>query len=121
MLIATDVAARGIDIDSITHVINYHLPDDAMTFVHRIGRTGRAGKTGTAVSLVGLEEIGKWRVINDELGLGQPNPPKWFSTSSELAEAFGLPDSTTNQVGPATSVIGVDPEKHRGPRKKSKR
>ena len=121
VLIATDVAARGIDIDSITHVINYHPPDDAMTFVHRIGRTGRAGKTGTAVSLVGLEEIGKWRVINDELGLGQPNPPEWFSTSPELAEAFGLPDSTTNQVGPATSVIGVDPEKHRGPRKKSKR
>lgn len=121
VLIATDVAARGIDIDSITHVINYHLPDDAMTFVHRIGRTGRAGKTGTAVSLVGLEELAKWRVINDELGLAQPNPPEWFSTSPELAAAFELPADLNNEVGPPTTVIGVDPDKHRGPRKKSKR
>lgn len=129
VLVATDVAARGIDIDSITHVINYHLPDDAMTFVHRIGRTGRAGKTGTAVTLVGLEEISKWRVINDELALGQPTPPEWFSTSTELADAFGLPSDISNRVGPATQVIGVDPDRHRkkrtgdsrGPRQKPKR
>lgn len=127
VLIATDVAARGIDIDSITHVINYHLPDDAMTFVHRIGRTGRAGKTGTAVSLVGLEEIGKWRVINDELALDQPQPPEWFSTSPELADAFDLPAGISNKVGAPTTVIGVDPKKHRDqaqprkPRQRSRR
>lgn len=129
VLVATDVAARGIDIDSITHVINYHLPDDAMTFVHRIGRTGRAGKTGTAVTLVGLEEISKWRVINDELALGQPTPPEWFSTSTKLADAFDLPSDISNRVGPATQVIGVDPDRHRkkrtgdsrGPRQKPKR
>ena len=85
ILVATDIAARGIDVDDVTHVINYQVPDDPMTFVHRIGRTGRAGHTGTAITMVGYDELGKWQVINDELDLGEPNPPQWFSTSPELA------------------------------------
>ena len=90
ILVATDIAARGIDVDDVTHVINYQVPDDPMTFVHRIGRTGRAGHTGTAITLVGYDELGKWQVINDELDLGEPEPPQWFSTSPELAQALSL-------------------------------
>ena len=56
ILIATDVAARGLDIDDITYVINYDMPDDIDTYIHRIGRTGRAGREGTAVSFVTSEE-----------------------------------------------------------------
>lgn len=98
ILVATDVAARGIDVDDVTHVINYQVPDDPMTFVHRIGRTGRAGHTGTAVTLVGYDELGKWQVINDELGLGEPEPPQWFSTSPELSAALGFPEGLKNQL-----------------------
>ncbi|MFR9878159.1 DEAD/DEAH box helicase [Corynebacterium striatum] len=107
ILVATDVAARGIDVDDVTHVINYQVPDDPMTFVHRIGRTGRAGHTGTAVTLVGYDELGKWQVINDELGLGELEPPQWFSTSPELSAALGFPEGAKESVGPATKVIGT--------------
>ena len=107
ILVATDVAARGIDVDDVTHVINYQVPDDPMTFVHRIGRTGRAGHSGTAVTLVGYDELPKWQVINDELNLGEPTPPQWFSTSPELAEALDIPEGVTESVGPATKVLGA--------------
>lgn len=107
ILVATDVAARGIDIDDVTHVINYQVPDDPMTFVHRIGRTGRAGHTGTAVTLVGYDELSKWQVINEELDLDQPEPPQWFSTSPELAEALDIPAAVADTVGPPTKVLGA--------------
>ncbi|GAA1473988.1 MULTISPECIES: DEAD/DEAH box helicase [Corynebacterium] len=112
ILVATDVAARGIDIDDVTHVINYQVPDDPMTFVHRIGRTGRAGHTGTAITLVGYDELGKWQVINDELDLGQPEPPQWFSTSPELAEALDIPKTVADTVGPPTKVLGAPRRSH---------
>ncbi len=63
VLVATDVAARGLDIDDISHVFNYHLPDDAEVYVHRIGRTGRAGKTGIAISLFSPREKRRLREI----------------------------------------------------------
>jgi len=63
LLIATDVAARGIDVKDITHVINYELPDDVEVYTHRSGRTGRAGKTGICMSIVHTREIGKLRQI----------------------------------------------------------
>lgn len=106
ILVATDVAARGIDVDDVTHVINYQTPDDPMTYVHRIGRTGRAGHNGTAVTLVGYDETLKWTVIDNELELGQPNPPQWFSTSPELLEALDIPEGVTERVGPPTKVLG---------------
>lgn len=106
ILVSTDVAARGIDIDDVTHVINYQTPDDPMTYVHRIGRTGRAGHTGTAVTLVGYDELLKWTAINTELNLGQPNPPQWFSTSPELYETLDIPEGASDRVGPATKVLG---------------
>lgn len=106
ILVATDVAARGIDVTDVTHVINYQTPDDEMTYVHRIGRTGRAGHSGTAVTLVGYDELPKWQAINAELGLEQPNPPQWFSTSPELFSALDIPASATGTVGPARKVFG---------------
>lgn len=63
LLIATDVAARGLDVDSLTHVINYGLPDDIESYTHRSGRTGRAGKTGTSIAIVHTKEKGKMREI----------------------------------------------------------
>ena len=63
VLVATDVAARGLDIDDISHVFNYHLPDDAEVYVHRIGRTGRAGKTGVAITLLSPKERRRMREV----------------------------------------------------------
>lgn len=109
ILVATDVAARGIDVDDVTHVINYQVPDEPMTFIHRIGRTGRAGHSGTAITMVGYDELAKWRIINDEFNLGQPEPPQWFSTSPQLLEALNIPDDVSESVGSATTVIGASP------------
>lgn len=63
LLVATDVAARGLDVDDLTHVINYGLPDDSESYTHRSGRTGRAGKTGTSIAIINLREKGKMRDI----------------------------------------------------------
>ncbi|WP_236684285.1 DEAD/DEAH box helicase [Corynebacterium epidermidicanis] len=106
ILVATDVAARGIDIDDVTHVINFQTPEDPMTYVHRIGRTGRAGNTGVAITLVGYDELHKWQSINSELGLATPEPPRWFSTSPELFTALNIPPDAQDSVGPAKRVFG---------------
>ena len=121
ILVATDIAARGVDVDDVTHVINYQVPDDPMTFVHRIGRTGRAGNEGTAVTLVGYDELAKWRVINDELNLDTPEPPQWFSTSPELADALSIPDDASDKVGAPTRVIGQVKMQRPRPRKGRRR
>src|SRR5438309_10036570 len=68
LLIATDVAARGIDVQGITHVINYELPDDMEVYTHRSGRTGRAGNTGVAMSIVHVREVGRIRQIERMIG-----------------------------------------------------
>ena len=68
MLVATDIAARGIDVSSISHVINYDMPDTAETYTHRIGRTGRAAKTGDAFTLVTPEDMPMLRAIERLLG-----------------------------------------------------
>ncbi|WP_288802276.1 DEAD/DEAH box helicase [uncultured Corynebacterium sp.] len=99
VIVATDVAARGIDIDDVTHVINYQVPDDERTYVHRIGRTGRAGRTGIAVTLLGWDEVLRWKAIDEALNLGQPEPPQWFSSSPEFLSTFGLPDDVDDRVG----------------------
>src|SRR5437764_116285 len=69
VLVATDVAARGIDVTGVTHVVNYQCPEDEKTYVHRIGRTGRAGHTGVAVTLVDWDDVPRWRLISKALGL----------------------------------------------------
>ncbi|MDY3127470.1 MAG: DEAD/DEAH box helicase [Corynebacterium sp.] len=107
ILVATDVAARGIDVDDVTHVFNHQVPDDPMTYVHRIGRTGRAGNSGVAVTLVGYDEVTKWQAVTDELDLDIPEPPQWFSTSPEFLAALDIPEDTVDSVGAPRKVIGV--------------
>lgn len=111
ILVATDVAARGIDVDDVTHVFNYQTPDDPMTYVHRIGRTGRAGHSGTAVTLVGYDELLKWQIINQELELDNPEPPQWFSNSPELYSSLDIPEDAADSVGPARAVFGLGPRR----------
>lgn len=106
ILVATDVAARGIDVDDVTHVINFQAPDDPMTYVHRIGRTGRAGHSGIAITLVGYDELAKWQLINAELELGIPDPPQLFSTSEELTDLLSVPADAQSSVGEPRRVFG---------------
>lgn len=94
VLVCTDVAARGIDVDNVTHVINYQTPEDEKTYLHRIGRTGRAGASGTAVTLVDWDDIPRWQLINKALELGLPDPEETYSTSPHLYEALGIPEAT---------------------------
>ena len=101
VLVATDVAARGIDIDDITHVINYQIPDDEQAYVHRIGRTGRAGKTGIAVTLVDWDELPRWTLIDKALGLNNPDPVETYSSSAHFHEELGIPEGTGGRVGVA--------------------
>jgi superfamily II DNA/RNA helicase len=120
VLVATDVAARGIDIDDITHVINYQIPEDEQAYVHRIGRTGRAGKTGIAVTLVDWDELPRWTMIDKALGLNTPDPVETYSSSDHLYEEMKIPAGTTGSVGKATRTTDKpkrEPrERDRGPR-----
>jgi superfamily II DNA/RNA helicase len=95
VLVCTDVAARGIDIDGVTHVINYQTPEDEKTYLHRIGRTGRAGASGTAVTLVDWDDIPRWQLINKALDLPFNDPEETYSTSEHLYELLSIPDGTT--------------------------
>ncbi|SBV29475.1 Superfamily II DNA and RNA helicase [Micromonospora krabiensis] len=83
-LVATDVAARGIDVTGVTHVINYDCPEDQDTYTHRIGRTGRAGASGVAVTFVDWDDMPRWRIIDKTLGLEMPEPPETYHTSPHL-------------------------------------
>jgi superfamily II DNA/RNA helicase len=99
VLVATDVAARGIDIDDITHVINYQIPEDEQAYVHRIGRTGRAGKTGIAVTLVDWDELPRWTMIDKALGLNTPDPAETYSSSPHLYEELDIPADAVGTIG----------------------
>ena len=101
VLVATDVAARGIDIDDVTHVINYQIPEDEQAYVHRIGRTGRAGKTGVAVTLVDWDELVRWSTIDKALGLDSPDPAETYSNSPHLYDELGIPAGAGGTVGAA--------------------
>ena len=98
VLVATDVAARGIDVTDVTHVINYQCPEDSKTYVHRIGRTGRAGKTGVAVTLVDWDELHRWKTISDDLGLGRPEAPETYSTSDHLYTDLDIPTTAKGRL-----------------------
>ena len=99
VLVATDVAARGIDVDGVTHVINYECPDDEKTYLHRIGRTGRAGASGVAVTLVDWEDIARWQMIDKILGLPFKDPIETYSTSDHLYIGLGIPRDVTGRLG----------------------
>ncbi|WP_405438722.1 DEAD/DEAH box helicase [Streptomyces avidinii] len=94
VLVCTDVAARGIDVEGVTHVINYQTPEDEKTFLHRVGRTGRAGNKGIAVTLVDWDDIPRWQLINKALELDFHDPVETYSTSPHLFEQMNIPAGT---------------------------
>ncbi|WP_449348144.1 DEAD/DEAH box helicase [Streptomyces xanthochromogenes] len=94
VLVCTDVAARGIDVEGVTHVINYQSPEEEKTYLHRIGRTGRAGKKGIAITLVDWDDIPRWQLINKALDLKFPDPVETYSTSPHLFEELKIPAGT---------------------------
>ena len=124
VLVATDVAARGIDVDDVTHVINWQCPEDEKTYVHRIGRTGRAGKTGVGITLVDWEEEARWQSIDAALGLGIPDPPETYSTSEHLFTDLGIPPGVTGRLPLAKRTragLAAEPEEDFGGRRRGAR
>ena len=101
VLVATDVAARGIDVDNVTHVINYECPDDDKSFLHRIGRTGRAGASGTAITLVDWADLTRWHLINKTLGLAFHDPIETYSSSDHVYTGLNIPKGTTGRLAKA--------------------
>jgi len=91
VLVATDVAARGLDVDDVTHVVNYECPEDEKAYLHRIGRTGRAGRDGVAVTFVDWADLSRWKMINDVLKLDFADPLETYSTSEHLFAALNIP------------------------------
>ncbi|MFB2556609.1 DEAD/DEAH box helicase [Herbiconiux liangxiaofengii] len=117
ILIATDVAARGIDVDDVTHVINHTIPEDDKTYLHRAGRTGRAGKTGIAVTFVDWDDLHKWALINRALEFGQPEPTETYSSSPHLFSDLNIPEGTRGRLksaGPKIEAPRVDRSGERG-------
>nr|WP_083365350.1 DEAD/DEAH box helicase [Microterricola viridarii] len=112
ILIATDVAARGIDVNDVTHVINHTVPDDHDTYLHRAGRTGRAGKTGIAVTFVDWDDLHKWALINKALEMNQPEPVETYSSSPHLYSDLDIPAGSKGRLKPT-------PIKERAPREQS--
>ena len=114
ILVATEVAARGIDVDDVTHVINYTVPEDEKNYLHRTGRTGRAGRTGIAVTFVDWEDLTRWKHINEALELGVPEPVETYSSSPHLFEDLNIAAGTKGRIK-ATDPNRVKPSNDRGP------
>ena len=98
VLVCTDVAARGIDVQGVSHVINYTCPEDDKTYVHRIGRTGRAGATGTAITFVDWADLHRWKMINKALDLPFDEPLETYSTSEHLFHDQGIAPGTKGRI-----------------------
>ena len=98
VLVATDVAARGIDVDNVTHVINYQCPEDDKTYLHRIGRTARAGNTGIAVTFVDWDDLHRWGMINKALDLGIPKAAETYSSSEHFYTEMNIPSNATGRL-----------------------
>jgi len=94
------VAARGIDVEGVTHVINYECTDDDKNYVHRIGRTGRAGASGIAITFVDWADMTRWKVINNTLGLPFAEPQETYSTSEHLFHDLGIDRTVTGRLVP---------------------
>ena len=108
ILVATDVAARGIDVEGVTHVINYTCPEDEKTYVHRIGRTGRAGATGVAITFVDWADVTRWKVINKALDLPYDEPQETYSTSEHLFHDQGIPSDAKGRIGEPGAAPAAD-------------
>ncbi|WP_292834363.1 DEAD/DEAH box helicase [Microbacterium sp.] len=107
VLIATDVAARGIDVNDVTHVINHTIPEDEKAYLHRVGRTGRAGNTGIAVTFVDWDDLHKWALINRALEFGQPEPVETYSSSPHLYADLSIPAGTKGRLTAAPKTTAV--------------
>ncbi|HEX3749638.1 MAG TPA: DEAD/DEAH box helicase [Streptosporangiaceae bacterium] len=111
VLVATDVAARGLDVEDVTHVVNFECPDDDKAYLHRIGRTGRAGKDGVAVTFVDWRDMQRWKLIDTALNLGQAEPAETYSTSEHLYTELSIPREVTGTLPRALrSRAGLDAE-----------
>jgi superfamily II DNA/RNA helicase len=113
VLVATDVAARGIDVQDVTHVINHSCPEDDKTYVHRIGRTGRAGASGVAVTFVDWADVTRWKVINKTLGLPFDEPLETYSTSEHFFHDMGIAPGTKGRLVPAAPAEPRQPRESR--------
>lgn len=98
VLVATDVAARGIDVEDVTHVVNYQCPEDEKTYLHRTGRTGRAGNKGTAVTFVDWDDMPRWSLIDKALGLGIPEPVETYSSSPHVFSDLDIPEGVKGRL-----------------------
>jgi len=114
VLVATDVAARGIDVAGVSHVVNYECPDDEKNYVHRIGRTGRAGAAGVAVTFVDWSDTTRWKVINRALELSFDEIAESYSTTPQLLADLGIPDGTKGRVADAKPDGERDRDRDRG-------
>jgi superfamily II DNA/RNA helicase len=121
ILVATEVAARGIDVDDVTHVINYTVPEDEKAYLHRVGRTGRAGRLGIAVTFVDWEDLQRWKHINEALDFGQPEPTETYSSSAHLFEDLGIAAGTKGRVAKSKRPEGWKPGDGEKPRANSGR
>ena len=111
VLVATDVAARGIDVENVTHVVNFQCPEDDKTYVHRIGRTGRAGNTGTAITFVDWDDLPRWGLISKSLDLGIPEPQETYSSSPHLFADLGIPAGVKGRLPKSQQTrAGLDAE-----------
>ena len=111
VLVATDVAARGIDVADVTHVINWECPEDDKTYLHRIGRTGRAGNSGVAITLVDWDDLHRWKMINQTLGLPFADPIETYSSSPHVYTGLGIPEGTKGRLPSASKTrAGLDAE-----------
>ncbi|MDQ0825048.1 superfamily II DNA/RNA helicase [Arthrobacter sp. B2I5] len=111
VLVATDVAARGIDVEDVTHVINYQCVEDEKIYLHRVGRTGRAGNKGTAVTFVDWDDMPRWGLINKALGLSVPEPIETYSSSPHLYADLDIPEGTKGRLPrDKRTLAGVDAE-----------
>lgn len=111
VLVATDVAARGIDIDGITHVVNFQCPEDEKTYVHRIGRTARAGAYGISVTFVDWDELARWKMIDTALNLNLGEPEETYSSSDSLFTKFKIPAGSNGRINVAKNVTMAKSEK----------
>jgi superfamily II DNA/RNA helicase len=124
VLVATDVAARGIDVQGVSHVINYTCPEDEKTYVHRIGRTGRAGATGTAVTFVDWQDLHRWKLINKALDLPFDEPQESYSTSPHLHHDLAIPTDAKGRIVPPRpardETAEQRPSRERAPRARTR-
>ncbi|WP_425571534.1 DEAD/DEAH box helicase [Nocardioides aquiterrae] len=117
VLVATDVAARGIDVAGVSHVINYSCPEDDKTYVHRIGRTGRAGATGTAITFVDWADLHRWKMINKTLDLPFDEPVETYSTSEHLFHEQGIAPGTKGRI---VDAAPAEAREERAPRDRNR-